>query len=81
MTNLTITLNEVLVLIAIVLGIVRLAGVKNQSFQAIAHLYVGYLVGVYCVTYYYVYLLLVIGLSVLEVCAFLYFKRRSKLTK
>lgn len=65
----------VLVLLAVVTGAVRLLGVKTALYQALAHVYVGGLFGAAFVgKRRWLYLVLAIGLTVLEVGAFLYFQ-------
>ena len=60
--------------LAVVLGVLRIAGVKNKAFQACAHLYMGGL----CTAWYYTrqpYLLfMILALSGVEVMCFIYFK-------
>jgi 1,4-dihydroxy-2-naphthoate octaprenyltransferase len=68
-----------IVLIAVVLGGLRIVGVKHEAFQAVAHLYVGFLFGVGAATYVEGNtdrgcLWLAIGLSVLELVCFLVFR-------
>lgn len=67
-------MNALLIVIALVLGALRFAGVKTQAYQAIAHCFVGGLIGAYIVGHDPFMLYLSVGLSVLEVVAFLYFK-------
>jgi hypothetical protein len=55
---------------SLVLGVFRIAGFKSKSFQAIAHLFVGLLIGMACQGWLLYPALLVVVLSVLEVvCA------------
>jgi hypothetical protein len=37
----TFTTNAILILVSIVLAVMRIGGVKGESFQAVAHLWVG----------------------------------------
>lgn len=59
-----------IIIIALVLGSLRIYGVKHEAFQAVAHLYVGGLFGAWLVTKEKFYLWIFIILTVLEtVCA------------
>ena len=57
-------------IIAIVLGVLRIHGIKHEAFQAAAHLYVGGLLGAYFSGKNKEFLWIAIGLSVLEVVCF-----------
>lgn len=59
------------ILLAIVIGSLRVAGVKSELFQAIAHLYVGGLLGCYAGTSHEFWLYLAWILSLLELVCFL----------
>lgn len=60
--------------IAIVLAIFRIYGEKGEVFQAIAHLFVGGLIGAYIVGRKRFVITLSIGLSVVELSVFLWQK-------
>lgn len=66
----------ILVLISIVFGALRVAGVKTSFFQALAHVWVGGLFGAWLErrTNWFAFWL-AIGLTVLEVACAIYFKR------
>lgn len=40
-------MNTFLVVVSVVFGLLRIFGLKSKSFQAFAHLWVGYIIGVY----------------------------------
>lgn len=61
-------------LIASVLAALRAAGVKDEAFQALAHLYLGGLITAYGITRRPFYLWLTVALSVVEVVCFLAFR-------
>jgi hypothetical protein len=65
------------ILISILLGSFRIAGFKSQAFQAIAHIFVGFLLARWLDMREPLHLILLIGLTVLEVACFLYFKRHG----
>lgn len=56
---------------ALVLAGLRIAGWRSQSFQAIAHLYVGALIGGFLVWPEWLDLVLAVGLSLVELYCFL----------
>jgi hypothetical protein len=58
------------ILIAVILGGLRIAGVKHLAFQAAAHLYLGWLIGVWWYGDKRLALWLAIALSILEVACF-----------
>lgn len=60
--------------IALIIGILRIIGIKAAWFQAIAHLYVGGLFGSWWQSRDPIPLVLAVSLSVLEVVCFLIFK-------
>src|SRR4051794_8483267 len=65
-----------LVIVALALGGLRIVGVKTEAFKALAHVYVGGLIGYYTATALdgvpnYLVLWVAVGLSVLETVAFL----------
>ncbi len=64
------------ILVAILVGLPRVLGIKTQTYQAIAHLYVGGLISSFYLTRDPFWIQLIIGLSVLEVACFLYFRRQ-----
>jgi hypothetical protein len=72
-------LHNILIFTSFVLGVLRFAGVKSQAYQAIAHCFVGGLFGAYIAGRDPVFLLLGVGLSIIEVTAFLYFKKKDTL--
>lgn len=61
----------ILTLIAVIIGVLRTAGVKTVFFQAIAHCFVGGLFGAYFVGKKKQHLYLALGLTILETLAFL----------
>lgn len=68
-----------LILVAIVTGLLRIAGFRSQAFQAFAHTFVGGLIGAYLVSRKPLWLGLVVAMSLLEVNCFLIFRTRSGL--
>lgn len=72
----------VLILVSLTLGIIRISGVTHVFFQAIAHCFVGGLIGAHSALRGYpstsgerrFYLTLAITLSILETLCFVYFK-------
>ena len=63
-----------LILIATVLGNMRMMGHTEIPFQAIAHVFVGGCFGAWFVSKNFGYGAIAIGLTILEVAAFLWFK-------
>ena len=62
------------VLISVALGIPRILGYKSQAYQAIAHLYVGGLFAAWWTGGNRGLLWIAIGLSILELACFLWFR-------
>lgn len=60
-----------IIAVSIVIALVRIAGVKHEAFQAIAHLWVGGLSGAWFVDRTKLYGWSVVALSVVEVACFL----------
>jgi hypothetical protein len=63
-------MSALVVLTAVILAALRLAGIKAIAFQAIAHVFVGGLLGAYFVGRDRFYLYLAIGLTAIECLAF-----------
>jgi hypothetical protein len=66
-----------LIALSILLGSLRALGVRSQSFQAAAHLFVGGLIGGYLATRQGYLLGLTIALSILEIICFLAFRKKN----
>ena len=56
--------------VAVVLGALRVVGFKSPAYQAVAHLFVGFLIGGAVMTGGGLYAVLAVGLSVVEVAVF-----------
>ena len=65
----TIWKHFLLIAVSLLLAVLRALGCKSESFQAIAHLWIGFLIGVALLRYY-TPVILVILLSVVEVICF-----------
>jgi hypothetical protein len=63
-------MHATLVLISIICGVLRFTGFKSQAYQAFSHLFVGGLIGAYIAGGDLVLLFLSIGLSIVELTAF-----------
>jgi hypothetical protein len=68
----------VLLLAAVALSICRFRGCRNASYQAVAHLYTGGLIGAWLVSWHAHYAWLWIGLTIVEGTAFLWFRRKIR---
>jgi hypothetical protein len=55
---------------SVLLAVLRVAGIKHPAFQAVAHLWVGFLLGAWAAGYRLWFLGLAVGLSVVEVVCF-----------
>lgn len=72
-------IKSVWVLFSVFMGALRLNGHKSQTFQAIAHLVVGGFFAIWLVDHSQTfYLTLGVSLSILEVSAFLMFKKNKE---
>lgn len=69
----------VTVLIGVLLGSLRVAGVKSMFFQGVAHIFVGGLGGAWLVGRRRLHAALFIGLTILEIACFLLLTRPSPL--
>lgn len=66
---------SIILMIALTLSVVRIIGIKSIAFQAIAHLFVGGLIGAACTSETsrrWVYLAVAVTLSVVETACFFY---------
>jgi hypothetical protein len=64
-----------IVIIALVLGTLRVLGHKSQAFQAIAHLFVGGLFGAWMAGHNTVFITVAVLLSIVELLCFLFLKK------
>lgn len=67
-----------LITISILLSVFRALGFKSQSYQAIAHLFVGGLIGSYIASRRSYLLYLTFGLSIVEIICFSVFRKKNE---
>jgi hypothetical protein len=72
--ELIILMNFLLLVLVIPLGLLRVFGHKSEIFQAVAHLYVGFLFGIGLGKKNKVAIAIAVGLSVLELICFIVMK-------
>ena len=68
----------VAIIFSLLLAILRIGGAKQEAFQAVAHLWVGFLIYGWAIDKTALAKWLVISLSVVELSCFIYFKFISK---